>query len=656
LSPHVYLRLFVFTAGLLLSFFWLTVILGHRRQRAFERILFFVCLALFFFYGGSLLALNAELHYPETPRRLELFSWSVICLGLTALPALFIHLHVEYASIRRILTNRTRKLVWTAACYLPLAYFLPRLVFLLRTSRDFDFLTPINSLGNAFKIWLALAFLVGAFWQRQFAQDATDSEEKSFHRQLVWQMTLAVVWVYIIHSQRSAAENPRAMTSILLAGIPLLSLGTLVRKVQKFNFLQIGRQSNLIYAVVFAFVALLYLSLIRRASLWLEPSIPPEATSAVLLFLPIVFFEPLQRFFKTTLKNTAHSEMDLTQRMMGPIQEIARLGNLTKLVNFVEQWVKSQFQLAKVELILNESLDRATTMPESGGALDIFPIQQRNKTVGELRVASHGAMLSGETFAALEFLCEQLPATFDLCELIEEKLRLERELAERERLAALGQMAASISHNLKNPLGSIKTILQVQLESPEMPDSLKSETRMVLGEISRLSNKLGQLLQFSRPTVLGDGSAGCEATEVVKEVCELMRPEAEKKGIALEISAPALLRVQASSEAVSDIVSNLIVNAIEAVAGGGCVRVSANREAASALLCVEDDGKGIPSELQQKVMQPFFTTKTQGTGLGLAIVARRAGDAGGKIEMESPVANGRGARISVCLPLREETR
>jgi len=83
--------------------------------------------------------------------------------------------------------------------------------------------------------------------------------------------------------------------------------------------------------------------------------------------------------------------------------------------------------------------------------------------------------------------------------LIEEKLLLERELAERERLAVLGQMAASISHNLKNPLGSMKTILQVQLENPEMPEALRGETKMVLEEINRLSAKLKQLLQFSRP-------------------------------------------------------------------------------------------------------------------------------------------------------------
>jgi signal transduction histidine kinase len=652
LSTHVYLRLFVFAAGLLLSFFWLTAILGHRRQRAFERILFFLCLALFFFYGGSLLALNADLHYPETPRPLLQFSWLLICLGLTALPALFIHLHVEYASIRGILLGRGGKWIWVVVCYAPLFYFLPRLVGL---PVAFDFLTPINALGMVFKIWLALAFLVGLCWQRRFAKDATDAEEKSFHRQLIWQMAFAAAWVYMIHAVRNSVENTRALTSILLAGLPLFSLGTLLRKVQKFNFLQIGRQSNLIYAVVLAFVALLYLSLVRRVSLWFEPAFPPEATAAVLLFLPVVFFEPLQRIFRTSLRKTAHSEMDLTQRMMGPIQEVARLGNFAKLVNFIEQWAKSQFQLASVELLMNGASSCSTSLPQTfGGAVDTFPIRQANQKVGELGVVSHGAMLSGETFAALEFLCEQLPASFDLCQLIEEKLRLERELAERERLAALGQMAASISHNLKNPLGSIKTILQVQMESPEMPEALKSETRMVLGEISRLSNKLGQLLQFSRPTLLGAASVVFDVAEVVKEVGEVMRPEAERRGIQLAVSAESGLRVATNREAVCDILSNLVVNGLEAVGPGGHVKMSVARSDGSALVCVEDDGKGIPVELREKVMQPFFTTKTQGTGLGLAIVARRASEAGGRIELKSPAADGWGTKFSVWLPLQDD--
>jgi two-component system sensor histidine kinase FlrB len=101
-------------------------------------------------------------------------------------------------------------------------------------------------------------------------------------------------------------------------------------------------------------------------------------------------------------------------------------------------------------------------------------------------------------------------------------------------------------------------------------------------------------------------------------------------------------------------VSNLVVNGLEASGYGGDLRVSAAAVNGNALICVRDDGKGIPSELREKVMQPFFTTKTQGTGLGLAIVARRVGEAGGRMELQSPVANGRGTKFSVWLPLRKD--
>jgi signal transduction histidine kinase len=81
-----------------------------------------------------------------------------------------------------------------------------------------------------------------------------------------------------------------------------------------------------------------------------------------------------------------------------------------------------------------------------------------------------------------------------------------------------------------------------------------------------------------------------------------------------------------------------------------------HRKDGKALLVVEDDGPGVPLDLREKILQPFFTTKTKGTGLGLAIVARRASDVGGKLELESPVNNGRGTRFLVWLPLGDSTR
>jgi signal transduction histidine kinase len=230
---------------------------------------------------------------------------------------------------------------------------------------------------------------------------------------------------------------------------------------------------------------------------------------------------------------------------------------------------------------------------------------------------------------------------------------LERELAERERLALLGQMAASISHNLKNPLGSIKTILQVQMENPQLPESLRGETQIVLDEIGRLSSKLNQLLQFSRPAVrAGSVDASCDAAAVIEEVAGVLRHEAERRSVALELQlCTDGAKAAAAAEAVSDIVSNLVVNALEATPRGGRVRVAAVTKNGSCVLTIEDSGPGIAEEAREKLLQPFFTTKTQGTGLGLAIVARRVADCGGQLEWESPVSDGRGTRFEVQLPM-----
>lgn len=656
---YVYLRLIVLTAGTLLPFFWIVVILGHRRQRNFERIFFFLCLSMVCFFGASLLALNAQLYYSTIPPGLASFSWTVLCLGLWLLPALLLHLHVEYAQVREMLRSGRRKWLWLVAAYGPAILLSPMLYGALRLRSGFSFLLPSNALGTPFQIWLVGALTMSAVWQWRFGRAAPDEEQKSFHRALRSNLGLIAVWMAMLHfvfPRLGRVTEQNAEVYITIVGLfALAPLVALIRNVQRFNFLQIGRQRNLIYAVFAAFVALLYFSLIRRVSLWLEPYLPPEATAAILLFLPVVLFEPLQRLVGRILRRTAHAEMDRTQRMMGPIQEVARLGDLARLKGFIEKWIGEQLQVAEVRLQLGTS---AEDIPGPAGPEELFAIRQSGNVVGILRVKAHGAMLSGETVAALEFLCEQLPGALDLCRLIEEKLQLERELAERERLAALGQMAASISHNLKNPLGSMKTILQVQLENPEMPESMRAETKMILEEIGRLSAKLNQLLQFSRPAVLGAGRpAKCDASEVAREVVGVLRPEAQRKGVALELlPVTTVLHVAIGTEALNDILTNLVVNALDAAPRGGHVQVEVSGKDGNGLVAVEDDGPGIAAELQEKILQPFFTTKTQGTGLGLAIVARRASDAGGKLEFESPVKNGRGTRFYVTLPVEEKLK
>jgi signal transduction histidine kinase len=669
----VYVRLIGLTAGTLAQLFWMVVILGYRRQRNFERVFFFLCLALFLFYGGSLLALNAEIHYGEPPVGLREFVVTIITAGLCLVPALLMHLHMEFAETRGLLRSKRWKYAALLFFYAASLHLATQLFPVQLTGRAFDFVLPAKSLGQGFAHLYAYSLLWSAVWDFRFYRNAPNRPERGFYGLLsvvLGVACLGVVSLYVLPLPISPAAAQ--WFGVALWILPVVPLGALIYLVWRHNFLQIGRQKNLVYAVSSTFLALLYLSLVRRVSGWLEPILPPEASASILLFALVPFIEPLQRILGRTLEETAHRELDRVQRLTGEIQQEAKQGDIAGLVRFIERRAKEEFELASAQVVLtgryreqaldltSDSLGRANfadmALEKATDAPNCFRIGPGDQPDGFLSVQTHGAFLSGETTAALEFLCEQLPNAMELCLLIEEKLRLERELAERERLAVLGQMAASISHNLKNPLGSIKTILQVQMENSELPATIRGETKIVLEEVGRLSAKLNQLLQFSRPSVRG-GNAGAtsDLRTVIEEVIGVLRHEAERRGVRLGSRiSDGDSRVEASAEALNEVISNLVVNALEATSRGGQVSVEVSwRGNHGAVISVEDDGTGIPAALQEKVVRPFFTTKPQGTGLGLAIVARRVAEVGGKLELVTPAREGRGTRFEVTLqPVR----
>jgi signal transduction histidine kinase len=670
MAALVYVRLIGLTAGTLVQLFWMVVILGYRRQRNFERVFFFLCLALFLFYSGSLLVLNAQIHYGEPPAGLREFTIAIITAGVCLVPPLLLQLHMEYAETRGLLKNKRWKYLVLLFFYAGTIHSLTRGGPLSVAAANFDFVLPGNSLRDGYSHLYAYSLLWCTSWEFRFWRNASNKPERRFYGFLTLVLGLAfvgVLGVYVFPFPLTVSN--REALGVALALVPIVPLSVLIYLVSRHNFLQIGRQKSLIYAVSATFLALLYLSLVRRVGGWLEPELPPEASASILLFVLVIFIEPLQRLLGRTLQEAAHRELDRVQRLTAEVRQEAKQGDVAALIAFIERRTAEEFELASVRVMLaGKYQERATELAnysQIGANLkelkraavidspDRFRIGQGEHNDGFLLAQPHGAFLSGETAAALEFLCEQLPNALELCLLIEEKLRLERELAERERLALVGQMAASISHNLKNPLGSIKTILQLQMENPALPDSIRGETRLVLDEVARLSAKLNQLLQFSRPALRGGPSgATSDARTVIEEVVSVLRHEAERRGIALEtqFGGGDGIRVAATADAVGDIVSNLVVNALEATLRGGHVNVIAALRDGACVVTVEDDGSGIPAAARAKILQPFFTTKAQGTGLGLPIVARRVAEFGGQLSWESPVKDGRGTRFVVRFP------
>src|SRR5208282_5117913 len=236
----LYLRLVVLTAGTLLPFLWMVVILGHRRQRNFERVYFFLCLALTCFFGCSLLALNAELYYGTPPQGLLRFVWIFLCLGLWFIPPLVVHVHAEYASLRGLLGERMSKVMWLAVAYLPAAILMPSLIVAVRPSTGFGFERPTHLLGIAFQVWFVAALAMAAYWQRRFAQVAPDREQKSFHGitcEFLIVFDLLLLAMFSLQWVRGPQAGTALSTLLMLLG--RIPLGLLIGNVQRFNFLQI---------------------------------------------------------------------------------------------------------------------------------------------------------------------------------------------------------------------------------------------------------------------------------------------------------------------------------------------------------------------------------------------------------------------------------
>jgi signal transduction histidine kinase len=666
-----YLRLVGFTVGALVYLFLLALIIGHRRPRLFERLLFFLMLSLFLLYCGGLLEMNARVQYGSPPEATRYLYLSLTALGSLFLIPLVGHTHFEYArQTRRVPLPRA---YWGAVILLYLVPFVEIGALLIR-SHQLNLVSPVSqflSFQN-YNLVPSLAFcsFLGAILQIGCVRRARELSERHLFQ---WLFSIASLLTIVLIALNALEAGPPMRTEILttVAIVAGIFPGALVAYFAlRHNFLEFGAQRNLVYALSATFLGLLYLALVRRISGWLEPILPPEATASILLFVLIFLFEPVERLIGPALHRSIRQRMDQIQRLMVEVQAEARNGDLEKLFEFTARRLREAFGLADLRISFPPPVNQKPFASPGGlGHVVHVPILQNDVEIGTIEASSTGAVLTGEVSAALQIVGEQLPAAIDLCRLIGEKLRLERELAERERFALVGQMAASISHNLRNPLSSMKTVLQVLLEKPDLPQDVRADCSLVVAEVDRLSSKLGQLLQYAKPWLRpAAGRQRVAAMAAVEQVITLLSRDAERRqvkltlerlndesrGAGIETSVEAQeAYVCGSEEALNDIVSNLVVNAIEALPRGGSVKVSVARREGRLIIEVADDGPGIPGDMQKKIFQPFYTTKPSGTGLGLSIVERRLAEMNGSIHWESPIHDSRGTRFIVSIPLAD---
>jgi signal transduction histidine kinase len=411
--------------------------------------------------------------------------------------------------------------------------------------------------------------------------------------------------------------------------------------------------------------------------------ITPGIVEVILILGMVALAGPLMRVFDRVVGRLFAREIGLYRDVVRQVSSGAEgFGELASLVRYTEETIKRGLDVISVRIVpfygtvgvsekrLGEKMiaweaDVIETDDdlEALDATIAYALRRESELVGLMLIASEPHALTSEKRSILDVLASQVAVEVESCRLIEEKVQLERELASRERLATLGQMAAQVAHEVKNPLSSIKSIAQVMREEKALGD-YDQDLGLIVSEIDRLNRTVSQLLAFSRPSHAD--SQPVPLSDLISTTVTLAGSEATERGVELGIKSDCDVTLTgAQAGPLREALSNLVLNAVQATEPGGRVVIQASVHHVGAdpgvrpldstnvilALSVTDTGPGIPAAAQQRVFEPFYSTKSRGTGLGLAIVQRRVVEMGGSVEITSPVEDSHGTRFRLVVPI-----
>jgi PAS domain S-box-containing protein len=295
---------------------------------------------------------------------------------------------------------------------------------------------------------------------------------------------------------------------------------------------------------------------------------------------------------------------------------------------------------------------------------EVFPASERQSVLDALRdgVTVHGQEGSLRakdgsfipvryTTALLQGTDNQLLGAMEVFEDLRAIKALEREVQEARTLAALGEMAANVAHEIRNPLGGIGGFAALLERDMGTSDPRQRFVKKIIEGVASLDRIVGDLLIYTRP--LQPNIRLVHLQELLNEILSFFRIKAERDGldVQLKLEAPQEpIYLAVDPDLFQEMLFNLAVNAAQAMPNGGVLRVRVWQEEGTVNLSVEDTGHGMSAETIERLFHPFYTTKTKGTGLGLAIVKKIVEAHGGHVSVQSEESHGTTFRLSFPQP------
>ena len=307
--------------------------------------------------------------------------------------------------------------------------------------------------------------------------------------------------------------------------------------------------------------------------------------------------------------------------------------------------------VAVQQAIGRDAADLLQLSPHHRAQLRALPATRSLRMDLEYRVGDSRRIDVGATATTLAFPDGRLGFLFTFQDVTDVR-RLERDARLQQRLAAVGEMAAGIAHEIRNPLASMSGSIQVLRQELPLSDEQAQLMDIVLRESERLNETIKSFLAYARPQRLG--VARLDLRRIVQDTALLLRNSSDvREDHVVDVEVPGeAVWYEADENQIRQIVWNLATNGLRAMATGGRLLLSARteqgRDGSSVVLTVEDEGCGIPADQIDGIFQPFRSSFQRGTGLGLAIVHRIVTDYDGSVQVSS--TPGSGTTVRVRLP------
>lgn len=224
-----------------------------------------------------------------------------------------------------------------------------------------------------------------------------------------------------------------------------------------------------------------------------------------------------------------------------------------------------------------------------------------------------------------------------------EEMRLQLERS--QKMSLVGQIAAGMAHEIKNPLASIKGAVEIVCDDSTSEADRKEFESIVLKEVKRINSSVSEFLEFARPS--DTTMAKFNLAEIIRSSIRQVEPQMKKRAMRIESTIDDPVIVSGDEEKIHQVMLNLLLNAVEASPDATDVTVTLHVDGGMAVVAVKDSGEGISEKDAGRIFEPFFTTKPAGTGLGLAIAANIVEKHGGTLTLKNHPDRGAIARLSL---------